>query len=144
MFFVHFLQVSLPVGKGRQGQGGSWTAEGHSSSAEAVGVGQAASDWDGSACPQGLWPLQASDGCDRRNRAHFFTFPQRCVRRQPPLRRLVTGHNNPSADQPRVQPRPWPMGQSPTALSDLVCYVTLLTQTGGLGGSWDLHRQLVL
>lgn len=43
-----------------------------------------------------------------------------------------------------VQPRPWLMGESLTALSDLVCYVTLPTQTGGLGGDLGLCRVVMV
>lgn len=45
----------------------------------------------------------------------------------------MTGHSNCPADQLGARPRPSLMGKSLTALSDLVCYVTLPTQVEQLG-----------
>lgn len=56
----------------------------------------------------------------------------------------MAGHNH----RPEVQlgrwPRPWLMGKRLTALSDLVCSMTLLTQTGSCEGPWGLRRESVL
>ena len=90
--------------------------------------------------------MQAPDGCDRRRRARFLYFSWELCEDmwQLPLRSLVTGRNRFPVDQLRVWPLLWLVGQSLTALSDLVCYVTLLTWTGGLGGTWSLCSELVL
>ena len=56
----------------------------------------------------------------------------------------MTGQSNNLAAQLGVQPRPGLMGESLTALSDLVCSVTLPTQTGGLGGDLGLCRVVML
>jgi hypothetical protein len=72
--------------------------------------------------------VQAPGRLGRRNRAHFFTSPLSYVRRQG-SRHLVTGHKT-----------TWQLGSESladgkrlTALSDLECYVTLVTQMGSSG-----------
>ena len=60
-------------------------SEGHGSSIEATGVGQAALGfWRPcvTACPPRLWALQGPESCDKRHGAPFFPPPQRWVRRR--------------------------------------------------------------